>query len=614
MPKINQLYVPKRYGNYADTCLMLGLAQLAKIVFKVIGVNKQKITLIDDGFQYRLVFKQAVETEAINDSFPYTDLFPLVKGAKTTINESIPEEEVKIFNTVKETEHRKRYRDFIYPGGKRQELGDDSPDPPDPRTQNGVILTSMRHDRNHNGLWEGAWTFREDFGVLVAYIFEAFSEESNSRKSPSERVTDLFKKRTQKKLSSSESAVKIFMPTSVQGVNRIKADSNKTDPQKADWLELWLIAGGLFHFGLSERVKDDWRVVVLNPQDISLDDYRTVLDNLRKFNPPGGSYGIARFDAELVIKFYQELLNYHYHPIVSRRRDGQNSEYNKEKPVNGFFGSHFGSKGQVYGVKDLFSLGLPNWIQPTNSQEVINYFKVLKEHLSVIQSLTDKETEILAAYRDFITGSDLALFFPFQILYAEFAVKRLADPKARDPRLFSIRGLDLMTGNFVSQKDQDFSINEIIKDPGFLRIARAINSSTVYAGKISTKNGQVELDWQRTYGLAQRLSNNSGSKKDFIIELTTFLTSYQNENLRISEQLQKEGKTLKRVWPTKEDLDRVIELINNPNFGCSLVANLLIAYGYAKWTKPLSEEGQEPSLENNNETDKTLDQDFQQGE
>ncbi|MDF5725554.1 MAG: hypothetical protein PUP91_34920, partial [Rhizonema sp. PD37] len=111
-----------------------------------------------------------------------------------------------------------------------------------------------------------------------------------------------------------------------------------------------------------------------------------------------------------------------------------------------------------------------------------------------------------------------------------------------------------------------------------------INSATVYAGKIRDKDGQTkETKWDRIHGLAQRLSSQSGSKKDFIIEIASFLASYENENLRIDDDLRKEGKP-RRIWTTKDDLDRLIHLIDK--FGSSLVANLLIAYGYAKgWGK-----------------------------
>jgi hypothetical protein len=77
------------------------------------------------------------------------------------------------------------------------------------------------------------------------------------------------------------------------------------------------------------------------------------------------------------------------------------------------------------------------------------------------------------------------------------------------------------------------------------------------------------------------LSSQSGSKKDFICAIADFLGKYEHENLRLTEQYLKESKRLKRVQPRKEDLDRLIELIEE--FDTVLVANLLIAYGYANW-------------------------------
>jgi len=146
-----------------------------------------------------------------------------------------------------------------------------------------------------------------------------------------------------------------------------------------------------------------------------------------------------------------------------------------------------------------------------------------------------------------------------------------------------------MTQSF-DKTDQDWSTTEITQNSGFRRIARAINSATVYAGKIKTKEGSIELDWQRTYGLAQRLGNNTGSKKDFITELTAFLTNYESENLRITEQLLKDGKNLRRVWVTNDDIEEFLKLLDDKRFSCGLVANLLLAYGYAKWKKPLKDE------------------------
>ncbi|GCL40279.1 hypothetical protein SR1949_54150 [Sphaerospermopsis reniformis] len=235
-------------------------------------------------------------------------------------------------------------------------------------------------------------------------LFTAFSQETDDF---TKLVNDLFTQTTGQKLPETASAVKIYLPTSVQGVNRIKADSNKVDSQKTDWLSLWLIAGGLFTFSISERVKIaervyDWRVVALEPQDIPLNKYREVLNQLRQFNPPSGGHGIARFDSELILRFCQQLLNYH-----QSQADTETDEFALFQPVNqfvsNFIGTHFGSKGQVYGVKEVFTLGLPGWIRPENQQQLTEYNQVLSEHLSVITTLSAEEghSELLAAYRDF---------------------------------------------------------------------------------------------------------------------------------------------------------------------------------------------------------------------
>ncbi|GAX38415.1 hypothetical protein [Nodularia sp. NIES-3585] len=577
---IQQLYVTKKFGTYADTFLMLGLAQLVEYALKATN-QKSAIQLVDEGIRYCLKLKQTVNLEAIA-SLKYTNPFPPVKGQKTDISK-IPTE-TETFDTVQKNDERKLYRDYLFQQRGKVQFNEDAPKPPHPSTQNGAILTSMRHDRNHNELWYLGWQLKDNYGILLTSLIQAFSQGNYpSLDAETQKVAELFQQATSHKLPETASAVKIYLPTSVQGVNRTKADSNKVDSQKADWLSLWLIAGGLFNFGVAERVKIaervyDWRVVVLEPQDIQLTKYREVLNKLRKFNPPSGGHGIARFDSELILRFCQELLNHH-----QAQANAEPDEFDIWQPINhfvsSFIGTHFGSKGQVYGVKEIFSLGLPSWIIPENSQELIDYQNVLTEHLLVITSLSAEEghSELLAAYRDFITGTNLSHFFYFQVSYADYVVKRLADTKAKPPRLFSIKGLNLMVKNFQHrQKDQDWSLTEITEDPGFLRIAKAINSATVYAGK-------EEHGWDRIYGLAQRLSSQAGSKKDFIIELSTFLASYENENLRIDEELKKKGK-FRRIWTTKDDLDRVIHLIDT--FGSSLVANLLIAYGYAKgWGK-----------------------------
>lgn len=589
------LQVPKLFGTYADVLLMLGLAQLAQQIQKRI-CGLETVTLFDRGTSYELKLDEAITAdEAANLAF--FNLFQPVKGAKTDVSGIPPDTEV--FDTVKESQERARYREWMKLSAteKRKLQEAEQPEPAfDPRAQNGVILTSMRHDRNHNALWLSAFELQSDFGSLLAAILEAFDATHAPGANVAQSVATLFKQRSGKSLPKPGSAVKVFLPTSVQGVNRLKADNNQVgSSQTEEWVLLWLIAAGLMEFGLSERVKVaestyDWRVVALEPKEISLFDYSTALTELRKTNPPSGGFGIARFDAEMVLKFCQQLLNAHpAHNIATqlegRRQRGRGTSI--KRMVCGFSGTHFNSKGQVYGVKEVFSLGLPDWIRPSNRPEVNEYQDVLIEHLNVVRSLSADEghSELLAAYRDFITSSindALNQFFRFQVSYADYVTKQFADKKAKyRPRLFSQEGLDIMTESLSKE------LKRITENPGFIRIARAINSSTIYAGTIKDKEGKEQtLEWERVYGLAQRLGNCAASKTEFTAELMAFLARYEDENFR----LQSRGKEVKRIWTRKEDLDQVIALLDQ--FPTSLVANLLIAYGFARWRKPLKDEPQ----------------------
>lgn len=572
---------------------MLGLAQLIQPVQKSM-CGLETIILCDRGTAYELKLVSDIIPDQVSD-LPYFALFQPVKGAKTDIAKLPPD--IELFDTVQKSQERTRYREWLrLPAHEKQSLPDEEKPTFDPRTQNGVILTSLRHDRNHNALWLSALDLQSDFGALLAAILEAFDANQQPHSGVVQAIATAFKQRSGKNLPKPGSAVKVFLPTSVQGVNRLKADSNQLgSSQTEDWVLLWLIAAGLMEFGLSERVKVaestyDWRVVALEPKEISLFDYSRVFKELRQTNPPSGAFGVARFDAETVLKFCRELLN--SHPAKSgssqpdlRSRRGRGTSI--KKLVSGFSGTHFNSKGQVYGVKEVFSLGLPDWIRPSTRQDVDEYQDVLLEHLNVVRSLSAEEghSELLASYRDFITSStDDALnqFFRFQVSYADDITKQLADKKARyRPRLFSQTGLDIMTESL--SKD----LKRITENPGFIRIARAINSSTIYAGTIKDKEGKEQtLEWDRVYGLAQRLGNCAASKTEFTAELMAFLARYEDENFR----LQSRGKEVKRIWTRKEDLDQVIMLLDQ--FPTSLVANLLIAYGFARWRKPLPNEPQ----------------------
>ncbi|MEC4805711.1 MAG: hypothetical protein SAJ12_06750 [Jaaginema sp. PMC 1079.18] len=571
------LFVPKTFNTYADPLRLLGLARLVEDALLQTR-QEQNIQLINAGTHYRLELKSAIDLDKVAQ-MPYSTPFLPVKGAKTQWDKMPPN--VAYFDVEENKQQRKLFREYQIHTRGSKEWNEEVPKPPDARSQNGVILTSLRPnpDRNHNGLWQESWKIREQYGEFLSTIFQALSQPHNEI--PLQQIA--------KKISLPKpaSAVKLYQPVATQGVNQLKADSISFKSQTMDWLSLWLIANGFFEFALCDRVKVadktyDWRVVVLEPYDIALPGYRLVLDKLRIYNPPSSGYGIACFDAELVLKFYQEQLNYHRAKIQDNPNEFSFFTQPNNNLIQGFSGAQFNSKGQVHGVKTIFNLGLPAWIQPQNYQELGNYSEVIDEHLKTICFLANQKDEngqLLNLYRNFITGINIYQFFPFQSRYADYCVKKYANAdfqkdKLQLPALFTTKGLNLMT-------KKDSSISKITSDSSFLRIAKAINHATIHAGKIKTKEGVKDLDWQRQYGLAQQISSQSGSRRELIAAIAEFLGKYEHENLRLQEQYLKENKSLFRVQPTKEDIDRLIEIIeeNDP----VLVGNLLIAYGYARW-------------------------------
>lgn len=68
--------------------------------------------------------------------------------------------------------------------------------------------------------------------------------------------------------------------------------------------------------------------------------------------------------------------------------------------LSSFLSIPYSMEGQVYGVKEVFTLLLPGWVQPSNYQELQDYQAVLREHLMAIASLRRVWNFALAERKD----------------------------------------------------------------------------------------------------------------------------------------------------------------------------------------------------------------------
>jgi hypothetical protein len=248
METIQTLFVPKQFNTYADTFLLLGLARL--VTFALSQTNqKTDLQLIDAGAYYCIYRKQPINLDAIAQ-LSYADPFPPVCGRNTDRN--VLPDDATVFDAVKQAQVRRQYLE-ARAQGQLQRDSETPILPPDPKTQNGITLTSMRSEKNHNDLWLTGRSLQSHYGSLLVALLEGFSQSLCIHEDLFTTIAERFYQRTQVKLPSPASAIKIYLPTAVEGVNRVKADSNKTDRKKVDWLMLWLIAHGFFTLGISER-------------------------------------------------------------------------------------------------------------------------------------------------------------------------------------------------------------------------------------------------------------------------------------------------------------------------------------------------------------------------
>lgn len=221
---IKALYVPKSYGTYSDTCLMLGLACLAEYALGATG-QKQGMQLIDEGTCYRIQFNKPMDLSKI-ESVSYVDLFPVIVWAEND-TPNIPEEAKEVTSIFSAEENIKISR--LYSSWRRinkNKWSEDAPEPPDARTQISSMIMSLNSTKNYLNLWQEAWNNREKFGCLLAIILNNFSKKDILLPALiNEQIIEEFKQQTNVKLSEKINVVQIFRPTAVDGSSSTKSNS-----------------------------------------------------------------------------------------------------------------------------------------------------------------------------------------------------------------------------------------------------------------------------------------------------------------------------------------------------------------------------------------------------
>lgn len=132
----------------------------------------------------------------------------------------------------------------------------------------------------------------------------------------------------------------------------------------------------------------------------------------------------------------------------------------------------------------------------------------------------------------------------------------------------------------------------IVENPGFQNVAYAIRHSTVIPQGRKARGEDTLYDIR--YGLGMELKRKATVRDNFVAALADFMQSYNQENRQVLES----RKQQKRRDLRTTDMEAVVRLVDE--YGPEVVANLLVAYGYAREPREDAETG-EPTNETSTE-------------
>lgn len=382
--------------------------------------------------------------------------------------------------------------------------------------------------------------------------------------------------------------VQVLNPGMGKGINRPKADgAHRLGNPDSFWplesLKFW----GMRRAGVPRidqtpqqtagRGPRDRKTYVLRPVNITLDTHDKVY---RLFNRAMWASTAVKMDVLAALRYTDTFLDQWLAGQLADVRWG-------EEPgdhVLGMATAFYKDMGNAVAVLNLSEIALPRWMKVERPQEGRAYRTLLEEHRRITDSLQERnadEFRLLEHYRDFLSGRDLTAFFAFAAGYASLVMSRMAQGQWRTPRLTT-------TNLEVLMMEHDKKLKPILESPGFQNVAAAIRRSTVIPQYFKARGDKGPYDIR--YGLGADLLRQATYPDRFIQALSEFLHDYNRETAQIYERY-KGNPPVRRARVTTGDIQQMVELVDE--HGSQTVANLLVAFGYAREPREPEPEGEE---------------------
>ena len=381
-------------------------------------------------------------------------------------------------------------------------------------------------------------------------------------------------------------ATQIVNPEQGKGANRAKADALTIGGMDGFWLLEYFKYVGLYVTALPRTVrtlKDRKTYIVVPSRDgLAFGVHQNIFTLFQKELWANSS---VKMDILAVLGYTRLLVSEWEGAQLSSGRRRRPSDY-----VEGLAIASYKDLGSAFAVMNVAILRLPDWVPWPSSVDQATTIRerIIDAHLMMIRMLDEKKSEeerLLRSYRDFLSSRDphLSAFFDFTTDYARHAMRRMSK---RQPvfRLSVSHIKEIVMANEPRRAREGLlPLAAILESQGFRNIATAIRLSTVTQQYYKAKHDDSTYDIR--YGLADDLRRHSRNRDEFVAALSDFLGDYLKENARVMERMLKQGNEnyRKRIPVSTDDLTEIAALIDT--YGAPTIANLLIAYGYARDTR-----------------------------
>lgn len=599
----DRYYVPKSTETHADCLMAWGLAKvLSHLLIEAGQPNADKVTVCEEAAYFVVELPYPFRREWLEQSQKPQLTYFVVTRAEKDSTQSEAEQDFKakkkqaiptgpnIISLEQEKERSKRRKEAKKSGLDTQQDEESKASwaslQPHRYYHHARGFNTLKAATQINNLyanWEQA-----DHVQVLQWLLSRFAGEAKSGQESKQKG----EKAKSFVAANAANTVVILNPSQGTGTNtqapKGQQSSNIPSPWPVEWLKLvGFHAAGIY---VDWQKKGDGKtvaaeVLVLRPRRISIKNHARVLDAFQNtfFQNAGSS---VKLECLAALRYANEYLTRATFdedlPSLSKRR--------VSNAVSGFDSALFMDvrQGVNFAVKRITFLAMPMWIQMPADGSVDRIRDAVEKHIEVLRPLDDSRGEtraLMDAYLAWSSSGDLRRFWEFCAGYGAYRMERAS--KGEPCRALTTKNLEVV---LMNQSNGEKKLAPIIRDEHFQNVASAVRQSTINAllwEKNPKKPGRkLPSGMEVRYGLAQEWRRAAPYRDKFVGEVMKFLQQYSEQKAKVRSR---DPENKNKYWLpelTTRDVERIVELIDDDQYGPETMCGLLLAYGYASDYKP----------------------------